>query len=50
MVALPTAIPGTAVAVELGKGRRDFAIGIVALSTTCAYAFARMRFQAKRRC
>ncbi len=26
------------------------AIGIVALSTTCAYAFARMRFRAKRRC
>ncbi len=50
MVALRHRHPGTAVAVELGKGRRDFRDWLVALSTTCAYAFARMRFPGKRRC
>ncbi len=47
MVALRHRHSRTAVAVELGKGRRDFRDWHCGLSTTCAYAFARMRFPGK---
>jgi maltose/maltodextrin transport system permease protein len=40
-------LPGAAVVVELHQDRSDYRHGVVALSTTCAYAFARMRFPGK---